>query len=110
LHDLIVRPSPPLTNVGDLTSRSVVDTETHGWEATCVGQGLLLGERVLRDASLVFNGPIDVVISVDPGTSDSYPSSTFRFFVYREEDRWTSDDLENSAFGEAVMVLRRPRA
>lgn len=84
----------------------LLGTSGRDWPARCVGQGLLLGRRVLTEAAMVTGTPIDVVISVDLGDEACAPSSVFRFYG-RREDPWLTDDLD--AFGEPVLVLRGSR-
>ncbi len=76
------------------------------WPARCVGQGILLGRRVVAEAALVTGTPVDVVISVDPGDDEYASSATFRFYG-RRDDPWITDDLD--AYGEPVLVLRGSR-
>ena len=92
----------------------LVDVDSAGWSAICVAQGVLLAERVFDIAAAMTPLPIDVVVSVDLGGPrkvgdaiiESYPSSTFRFFVHREGQPWISkNDLDG--FTEPVALLQR---
>jgi hypothetical protein len=89
--------------VNKLHLDDLVGTSGRDWPARCVGQGLLLGRRVLAEAAMVTGTSIDVVISVDPGDETCAPSSTFRFYG-RRGDPWLTGDLD--AYGEPVLVLR----
>ena len=84
----------------------LVGTSGRDWPVRCVGQGLLLGRRVIAEAALVTGTPIEVVISVDPGDETCAPSSTFRFYG-RRDDPWLIEDLDR--YGEPVLVLRGSR-
>lgn len=91
----------------------LVDVSDAGWPAVCVAQGVLLAARVFDLAAALTPSPIDVVVSVDSASfrqigdeiMETYPSSTFRFFVHREGQLWLSEDLDG--FTEAVAVLQR---
>jgi hypothetical protein len=91
----------------------LVDVGGDGWPVICVAQGVLLAGRVFDCAAELSPLPIDVVVSVDSGgprqvgddVIETYPSSTFRFFVHREGQPWLSEDL--GGFTEAVALLQR---
>lgn len=90
----------------------LVDTDQQGWAASCIGQGVLLANRVFHLAALATGLPIDVALSADLGgpvavngsTFDTFPSSTFRFYVRRDDDPWMSEDLEG--FDQPVALIR----
>lgn len=70
-----------------------------------VGQGILIGRRILLMASEITSVPPEVLISADQGGLDRPPSSTFRFYGRRpNEPPWRSEDLEH--YSEAVLVIR----
>jgi hypothetical protein len=94
------------------------------WDAWCVAQGVLLGRGVLAEAERLTDLPIDVVVTLDEGGAlppytdystvsfgpdsgdESEPSSTFRFYVHRDEHCWIGDDAIHDK-RDALMILRR---
>jgi hypothetical protein len=94
------------------------------WDLWCVAQGVLFARAVLDAVAGLTSLPVDVVLTLDPGGTappydkwstvsfnadpedlHSVASSTIRFYVRRDGDRWIDDD----AIGEkvdAIMIIR----
>lgn len=112
-----------LLGVGDLTGQQALINKLHlddfvdvgraGWEVICVAQGVLLARRVIDSAAALSPLPVDVVISVDSGgpwqvgdsVFETIPSSTFRFFVHRDDEPWMSEDLDG--YSKPMALLQR---
>ena len=96
----------------------LVDTDLPGWAGYCVGQGALLGRAVLEAAAGLTSMPVDVLISADLGDPtrvgdemlSAYPSSTFRFYRYRPDNLWTTEELAGMMQPVARLRFEAPTA
>jgi hypothetical protein len=99
------------------------DTTSTNWDSWCVAQGILLGQAVLAEVGRLTPLPVDVVITVDDGGAlppytdysvvsfgpdsgdESAPSSTFRFYVRGNGERWIEDERLDD-MRDAILILR----
>ena len=95
------------------------------WDLWCVAQGVIFARAVLDAVAVLTSLPVDVVLTLDQGgtappgaerstvsfnqdTEDfnvSVPSSTIRFYVRRDGDRWIDDDAIDEMF-DVIMIVR----
>ncbi len=81
--------------------------EQPDWATVNLAHSVLLARQVLTRAAGLTPMPIDVLVSIDLGGFGGYPSSTFRFYGRRADDRWMGDDL-SEVYAVAVAILRLP--
>lgn len=84
-------------------------TEQPDWATVNLAHSVLLARQVLTRVAALTPMPVDVLVGIDLGGFGSYPSSTFRFYGRRPDDRWLSDDLDEYR-QEAVGIYRLPAA
>lgn len=83
----------------------MLGTQQPDWATVNLAHSVLLAREILRRAATLTPMPVDVVVGIDLGGFGSYPSSTFRFFGRRADDRWIADDLDD-VHAQAVGVYR----